>query len=124
MTVCFASIAVLLCTLSKSSQVRAASFITTSSASYSAHNRHGFSSSSSDNKTPLEMSSDNIESPSLPPIPPMKKRLFLVRHGEVINPGGDRSVYYGAMDVPLSNLGELEAKVSERCPLFLLAIRS
>ena len=37
------------------------------------------------------------------------KRLFMVRHGEVINPGGDRAVYYGAMDVPLSLLGELEA---------------
>eukprot|EP00555_Chaetoceros_dichaeta_P004796 CAMPEP_0198256614 /NCGR_PEP_ID=MMETSP1447-20131203/6496_1 /TAXON_ID=420782 /ORGANISM="Chaetoceros dichaeta, Strain CCMP1751" /LENGTH=233 /DNA_ID=CAMNT_0043943309 /DNA_START=173 /DNA_END=874 /DNA_ORIENTATION=- len=58
------------------------------------------------------MSSDNMESPSLPPIPPMKKRLFLVRHGEVINPGGDRPVYYGALDVPLSNLGELEAKAA------------
>jgi len=32
-----------------------------------------------------------------------------VRHGEVINPGGDRPVYYGAMDVSLSPLGELEA---------------
>jgi broad specificity phosphatase PhoE len=29
--------------------------------------------------------------------------------GSVINPGGDRSVYYGAMDVPLSPLGEKEA---------------
>lgn len=33
----------------------------------------------------------------------------MVRHGEVINPGGDRAVYYGAMDVSLSPLGELEA---------------
>jgi broad specificity phosphatase PhoE len=44
-----------------------------------------------------------------PPVASTAKRLFLVRHGEVINPGGDRSVYYGAMDVPLSTLGEEEA---------------
>lgn len=37
------------------------------------------------------------------------RRLFLVRHGEVINPGGGRAVYYGAMDVPLSPLGMDEA---------------
>jgi broad specificity phosphatase PhoE len=37
------------------------------------------------------------------------KRLFLVRHGEVVNPGGSVSVYYGAMDVPLSFLGQKEA---------------
>ena len=42
-------------------------------------------------------------------IPEGYKRLFMVRHGEVINPGGDRPVYYGAMDVNLSPLGELEA---------------
>ncbi|KAL3770232.1 hypothetical protein ACHAWO_009546 [Cyclotella atomus] len=47
--------------------------------------------------------------PVLEPIPEGFKRLFMVRHGEVINPGGDRAVYYGAMDVPLSPLGELEA---------------
>ncbi len=41
------------------------------------------------------------------------KRIFWVRHGEVINPGGpDRSVYYGALDVPLSALGELEAQAA------------
>lgn len=50
---------------------------------------------------------DNV--PILDPIPNGYKRLFLVRHGEVINPGGDRPVYYGAMDVSLSPLGELEA---------------
>ena len=50
--------------------------------------------------------------PSLPDISPSTKRLFLVRHGEVINPGGDRTVYYGAMDVPLSTLGENEAKAA------------
>lgn len=47
--------------------------------------------------------------PRLDPVPDGHKRLFLVRHGEVINPGGDRPVYYGAMDVSLSPLGELEA---------------
>mmetsp|Transcript_38418 Transcript_38418/g.81958 ORF Transcript_38418/g.81958 Transcript_38418/m.81958 type:complete len:305 (+) Transcript_38418:34-948(+) len=50
---------------------------------------------------------DNV--PILDPIPEGYKRLFMVRHGEVINPGGDRPVYYGAMDVSLSPLGELEA---------------
>jgi broad specificity phosphatase PhoE len=52
--------------------------------------------------------------PALPDIAPSAKRLFLVRHGEVINPGGDRAVYYGAMDVPLSPLGEDEAKAAGR----------
>ena len=50
--------------------------------------------------------------PELPPIPSTSKRLFLVRHGEVVNPGGDRPVFYGALDVPLSPLGELEAKAA------------
>lgn len=49
------------------------------------------------------------QGPSLPPLSPTAKRMFFVRHGEVINPGGDRPVYYGAMDVPLSKLGEQEA---------------
>lgn len=65
--------------------------------------------------TPIRMSSTEVEptvkitGPSLPPVAATAKRLFLVRHGEVINPGGDRPVYYGAMDVPLSPLGEKEA---------------
>mmetsp|Transcript_36273 Transcript_36273/g.54096 ORF Transcript_36273/g.54096 Transcript_36273/m.54096 type:complete len:229 (-) Transcript_36273:159-845(-) len=42
----------------------------------------------------------------------MSKRLFLVRHGEVINPGGDKPVFYGALDVSLSSLGKLEAKAA------------
>lgn len=58
-------------------------------------------------------SNQNINLPyavsELPPVPSTSKRLFLVRHGEVINPGGDRPVYYGALDVPLSPLGEMEA---------------
>lgn len=53
-----------------------------------------------------------IKGPELPPIAPTAKRLFLVRHGEVINPGGGRPVYYGAMDVSLSPLGEDEAKAA------------
>jgi broad specificity phosphatase PhoE len=50
-----------------------------------------------------------IVGPSLPDLAPTSKRLFLVRHGEVINPGGDRAVFYGAMDVSLSPLGKQEA---------------
>ena len=50
--------------------------------------------------------------PELPPLAVTAKRLFLVRHGEVINPGGDRPVYYGALDVPLSPLGEAEARAA------------
>jgi broad specificity phosphatase PhoE len=50
--------------------------------------------------------------PVLPPLSPSAKRLFLVRHGEVINPGGDRVVFYGGMDVPLSDLGKLEAQAA------------
>lgn len=53
-----------------------------------------------------------IPGPELPPIPATCKRLFLVRHGEVINPGGDRAVFYGGADVPLSELGKEEAKVA------------
>lgn len=53
-----------------------------------------------------------IPGPELPPIATTAKRLFLVRHGEVINPGGNRPVYYGAMDVPLSPLGEQEAQAA------------
>lgn len=53
-----------------------------------------------------------VGGPPLPPVPPTSKRLFLVRHGEVINPGGDKPVYYGAMDVSLSPLGEEEAKAA------------
>jgi len=60
----------------------------------------------------LDISYETIlKGPELPPLDSMSKRLFLIRHGEVINPGGDRPVYYGAMDVSLSPLGELEAKV-------------
>lgn len=50
--------------------------------------------------------------PALPPLAPTAKRIFWVRHGEVINPGGNRPVYYGAMDVPLSPLGKQEAKAA------------
>lgn len=54
----------------------------------------------------------DMKVPDIPSVPPMSKRLFLVRHGEVINPGGDRPVYYGALDVPLSPLGEKEAQAA------------
>lgn len=47
---------------------------------------------------------------NLPPVAPTAKRIFWIRHGEVINPGGkNRSVYYGAQDVPLSEHGQNEA---------------
>lgn len=66
--------------------------------------RRGLSASSTDE--------DAIAGPELPPLAGTAKRLFLVRHGEVINPGGDRPVYYGALDVPLSPLGEAEARAA------------
>lgn len=50
-----------------------------------------------------------VDPNNLPPIAATAKRMFLVRHGEVVNPGGDRTVYYGSMDVPLSPLGRDEA---------------
>ena len=49
---------------------------------------------------------------ALPPIPPNGKRLFLIRHGEVVNPGGSRKVFYGDMNVPLTLLGQKEACVA------------
>lgn len=53
--------------------------------------------------------------PPLSPVGESSKRLFLVRHGEVINPGGkDRPVFYGAMDVPLSSIGKKEANAAGR----------
>ncbi|KAL7555718.1 hypothetical protein ACA910_010486 [Epithemia clementina (nom. ined.)] len=54
-------------------------------------------------------SSTIIQGPELPPVAATAKRLFFVRHGEVKNPGGDRPVFYGALDVSLSPLGEEEA---------------
>lgn len=68
------------------------------------------SSSSANNLENL--SSNEITGPAIPSLEGSTKRLFLVRHGEVINPGGDRPVYYGALDVPLSPLGEAEAKAA------------
>ena len=65
-------------------------------------------SSSSESMTTITKS----DGPEIPPVPSTSKRLFMVRHGEVINPGGDRPVYYGAMDVSLSPLGEQEAIVA------------
>jgi broad specificity phosphatase PhoE len=63
-------------------------------------------------QTTSTMTTAKIVGPDLPPIPATAKRMFLVRHGEVNNPGGARSVYYGSMDVPLSKLGEEEAAVA------------
>ena len=64
---------------------------------------------SNEAKTMTSLQQQALEGPALPPLPSTAKRMFLVRHGEVINPGGDRNVYYGAMDVLLSELGEQEA---------------
>mmetsp|Transcript_1292 Transcript_1292/g.3611 ORF Transcript_1292/g.3611 Transcript_1292/m.3611 type:complete len:327 (-) Transcript_1292:259-1239(-) len=67
------------------------------------------SSSSSNSMPHNDDNNDDNNSPTVPPLDPTHKRLFLVRHGEVINPGGDQPVFYGALDVPLSKLGEQEA---------------
>jgi broad specificity phosphatase PhoE len=50
----------------------------------------------------------------LPPVSSRTKRIFWVRHGEVINPGAaaNRTVYYGSQDVPLSSFGQQEAIVA------------
>lgn len=58
------------------------------------------------------LASSAINQVDLPQLESTAKRIFWVRHGEVINPGGDRPVYYGAMDVPLSDLGRLEAQAA------------
>ena len=50
-----------------------------------------------------------VPRPTIPPIPVNCKRLYLVRHGEVIPPGGKHGVLYGAIDVELSDLGKSEA---------------
>jgi broad specificity phosphatase PhoE len=65
--------------------------------------------SSSNTDMTQSSASTAVAGPPLPLQSPTAKRLFLVRHGEVINPGGDRPVYYGAADVPLSPLGQQEA---------------
>lgn len=61
------------------------------------------------NKLMMSLSSQNEVVPALPDVAAQAKRLFLVRHGEVVNPGGDRAVFYGSQDVLLSELGEQEA---------------
>ena len=50
----------------------------------------------------------------LPSLSPHLRRLYLVRHGEVIPPGGVHGVHYGDMDVPLSDLGKMEAKAAAK----------
>lgn len=67
---------------------------------------HASSSGSSSSSTTV------IKGPPLPTQDTTTKRLFLVRHGEVINPGGDRPVFYGSQDVSLSPLGEKEAQAA------------
>ena len=57
-------------------------------------------------------SANMISGPSIPEVSPTTRRLFLVRHGAVINPGGDKAVFYGSMDVSLSKTGELEAQAA------------
>jgi broad specificity phosphatase PhoE len=49
--------------------------------------------------------------PTIPPLSKMAKRVYWIRHGEVINPGAgqNKSVFYGSMDVPLSPFGQQEA---------------
>jgi hypothetical protein len=79
-------------------------------------------SAAQDTSTILDDLSIILDGPDLPPVPLTSKRLFMVRHGEVINPGGDRPVYYGSQDVKLSPLGELEAKV--RSNEYILTSRS
>lgn len=69
---------------------------------------------SNERSTAAEEDAKMTVGPEIPEVPPMSKRLFLVRHGEVINPGGDRPVYYGAQDVSLSPLGQEEAKAAAR----------
>ena len=61
--------------------------------------------------TEAELLLTNKDGPKLPPIS-ASKRIFYVRHGEVIPPGGAHGVFYGCLDVPLSPLGELEAKAA------------
>lgn len=56
---------------------------------------------STDNGQTTTTTTNIIEGPVLPPVPAASKRIFWIRHGEVINPGGTRSVYYGAQDVML-----------------------
>lgn len=75
-----------------------------------------FSSSSTTTTTTTSSSSPmtttTVQGPPLPSQDTTTKRLFLVRHGEVINPGGDRPVFYGSQDVPLSKLGQQEAQAA------------
>jgi Histidine phosphatase superfamily (branch 1) len=102
---------ILLPFLLASSALRASTFThNTRAISFSRVSRSMTSTESAAQET--ETNSTVIPGPELPPIAPTTKRLFLVRHGEVINPGGVLPVYYGAMDVPLSPLGEKEARVA------------
>lgn len=70
--------------------------------------------STSSDTSILDDLSVTLSGPDLPPLSSTAKRLFLVRHGEVINPGGEKPVFYGCLDVSLSPLGETEAKVRRK----------
>lgn len=61
----------------------------TNSATYQGDERSSFVLLSSSTGNLESVSSDEIIGPELPPIKGTSKRLFLVRHGEVINPGED-----------------------------------
>lgn len=66
----------------------------TNSASYLGDERSSFVLLSSSTGDLESVSSDEIIGPELPPIKGTSKRLFLVRHGEVINPGEDCRSYF------------------------------
>ena len=67
---------------------------------------------SSSESTSSSLSTTMIQGPPLPAQDTTTKRLFLERHGEVMNPGGNRPVFYGSQDVSLSPLGEQEAQAA------------
>ncbi len=49
--------------------------------------------------------------PAIPSLSKTAKRVYWIRHGEVVNPGAaqNKSVFYGSMDVSLSSFGQQEA---------------
>ena len=80
--------------------------------SASAHLRFPLLMASSDAESSFSTTTNMIDGPTLPAQDTTTKRLFMLRHGEVINPGGDRPVFYGSQDVSLSDLGKLEAQAA------------
>jgi broad specificity phosphatase PhoE len=67
--------------------------------------------------TTTTTNNNNMNVTSLPLVSKTTKRIFWIRHGEVINPGQsyNKSVYYGSMDVPLSIHGQQEAIAAGQC---------